>query len=263
MCAIRTADADVVICPNRLYFKGHHFLREIARDAFSEFDPASDGPDRLPTLVRGDVAVAESQRSGMSQVGVFGKNWSGEVKLPPAAPEGGRFSVDFTLVLVTPDGELTSFVPVEVQTLDTVGSYKSSIAALQDGRRIVKSDVGMNWENVSKRILPQLITKGLMLQGERLCKNGIYFVTPDPVYQRIMLRLNGNGLRSIPKQPGSITFVRYRYDKNDPVDGFPRALKRDDLRTVSTSDMSIAFISPQNLPPAGSYEERLRARIGH
>ncbi len=42
------------------------------------------------------------------------------------------------------------------------------------------SKAGVNWENVSKRILPQLIYKGYVLRRERLCSKGLFFVCPKP-----------------------------------------------------------------------------------
>ena len=149
--------------------------------------------------------------TGNVRVGLFGKGWAKEVQLPAGVEGGARYSVDYTLVAVSPDAELLGFAPIEVQAIDTIGTYKPSLEALQDGRRVAPSPkVGLNWENVSKRILPQLITKGLILQGERLCASGLFVVTPDLVFQRIMTRLGGiDRFREIPQQPGSITFIRY------------------------------------------------------
>src|SRR5699024_8980057 len=117
-----------------------------------------------------------------------------------------RYSVDFTLVVVDATGALVAFVPIEVQSIDTTGSYQASLAALRHGRKTVTSTVGLNWENVNKRTLPQLITKGQILQGEPLCTKGPFFVTPEPVYDKIMDRLGGpSHFRHVPLQSGSIT----------------------------------------------------------
>ena len=43
------------------------------------------------------------------------------------------------------------------------------------------SNAGMNWENVNKRILPQLIYKGHVLRREELCRKGLFFVCPKHV----------------------------------------------------------------------------------
>lgn len=73
------------------------------------------------------------------------------------------------------------FTAIEVQTIDTTGNYRlSRLALFEPERRIVKSTVGLNWENVNKRIIPQIVYKGQVLQRERLNKTGLWFVTPVP-----------------------------------------------------------------------------------
>ncbi|MFC7959674.1 hypothetical protein [Rhodococcoides kroppenstedtii] len=261
VCAVRPSGETIIVCPKRLYFAGHQFLREIAADAFDSFE-CECGPDGLPVLIEGGLVRGEAARTGRNRVGVYGQEWGGEIKLPEAMPGGARYSIDFVLVVVGAAGDLLAFVPVEVQTIDTTGSYKPSVAALEASRGVVKSSFHMNWENVNKRILPQLITKGLMLQGEALCKSGMYFVAPEPVFKRIMIRLGGESrLRRIPKQPGGITFVRYAYDEDRAQGAGTLELTRRFDITISTSDMSLAFISPQNLPPAGSYERLIHQRL--
>lgn len=265
VCSIlpRASQEHVPVCPKRFYGDGHAFLRSIAHDAFGdlELDLAEDG---LPDLVPATQAKRAAAASRINQIGVFGqKPWSGEISLPPAVPGGGAPKVDFTLVVVSPEGELVRLAPVEVQAIDTTSDTKASMAGLKDGRRIVSSGVGLNWENVNKRILPQLIIKGLMLQAERLCTAGLYFVTAEPVYQRIMMRLGGERrLRRLPKQPSSLTFIRYDFDFSNTIsDGETVPLKLLEPVTVSTSDLSIAFITPENLPGPGAYEAAIRAKL--
>lgn len=263
-CSVRLSDGETIpVCPKRLYYERHRFAREIAADVFEDFAPNLSG-DGLPALVPGDRARAVAEETGNVQVGLFGKEgWSSEIQLPAGVEGGARYSVDYTMVAVDPTGDLLGFVPIEVQTIDTTGSYQPSLAALAAGRSVVTSQkAGMNWENVSKRILPQLITKGLTLQGESLCAKGLFFVTPEPVFQRIMTRLGGlERLRRIPKQPGSITFIRYVHDRERAQDGEVVPMRRLEETTISTSDMSLAFITPQNLAGAGAYERTIRARL--
>lgn len=263
-CSVHTGHEIVTVCPKRFYYDDFRILREIADSAFAGLDPRL-GADGLPTLTPGNVVLEAARRSGESQVGVFGQGWgegSGEIKLPPASPDGARYSVDFTLCLVSDSGELVAFAPIEVQTMDTTGSYKKSIDGLKQNRRLIEAGFGINWENVNKRILPQLIVKGLMLQGERKCKAGLFFVTPEAVFQRIMRRLGGEKrLRKIPQQPASITFLRFKHDVSSHVPARPVPLEQLPPVTISTSDLSLAFISPENLPAAGSYEQRIAQRL--
>lgn len=259
-CAVESAQQRVIICPKRLYVDGHKFLREIANQAFGSFDLSRE-QDGLPALCKGSLSKQVALTKGKAQVGVFGHEWDGEIKLPPAKPGSRtRYSVDFTLVVVEKTGDLAAFVPVEVQALDTTGSYQASLAGLKNGRQQVRSTVGLNWENVNKRIIPQLITKGLMLQGEPLCTRGLFFVTPEPVYNKVMDRLGGvTHFRTIPQQAGSITFISYRYEPAHQ--GQPIGLAPRPSVTISTTDMSMAFISPQYLPPAGSYGKLIEEKL--
>ena len=110
-------------------------------------------------------------------------------------------------------GQLEEFVAVEVQTIDTTGNYRNGFSALKDDRSVIKTTAGLNWENVSKRILPQLIYKGQVLQREEMCKKGLFFVCPEPVFERITNRLGGQqGLIRYALQPSSITFVAYNHN---------------------------------------------------
>lgn len=232
-------------------------------DAFGDLDVAL-AQDGLPEISPASVAVEVAASTGVSQVGIFGAApWGGEISLPPAVPEGGRYKIDFTAVVVDAAGNLVRFAPVEVQSIDTTNKTIESLNALKDGRQVVQSSVGLNWENVNKRILPQLIVKGLMLQAEALCSTGLYFVTPEPVYKRIMSRLGGEArLRRLPKQPGSLTFLRYDYVLQPPTAiGQPLAMNLLEPVTVSTSDLSLAFITPENLPAPGAYETAIRSKL--
>lgn len=82
--------------------------------------------------------------------------------------------------------------------------------ALLTDRTKVSDTVGFNWENVNKRIIPQLIYKGQVLQREDLCKSGLFFVSPKPIHDRVLDCLGGKEkLPRFPSQPASIHFVAY------------------------------------------------------
>lgn len=118
-------------------------------------------------------------------------------------------------------GQLVEISAIEVQTIDTTGNYHDSRQALLADRSMVKSTVGLNWENVSKRILPQIIYKGQVLQREELCRSGLFFVCPKPVFDRVLARLGGReDLPEFPPgQPGTVHFFCYDFD--------PEVVQRD------------------------------------
>lgn len=122
----------------------------------------------------------------------------------------GAYFVDWVLARLDGHGNLVEFTAIEVQTIDTTGNYQTARKALIDSREIISDTVGLNWENVNKRIIPQLIYKGQVLQREDLCKSGLFFVSPKPVYDRVLERLGGKEkIPSFPYQPASIHFIAY------------------------------------------------------
>lgn len=201
VCAVRQVSEgskNVICCPNRLYADNYKLLSTIAKMAFK----------KEARLYAGRRAVIRARQEG-GAVAVFGKGWGGELRLPQRQGVGSYF-VDWILALLNSSGELEEITAIEVQTIDTTGSYQYARSELLMNRAIVKDTLGLNWENVSKRIIPQIIYKGQVLQREELCKSGLYFVAPAPVFERVLNRLGGKGkLPTFPSQAASIHFISY------------------------------------------------------
>jgi hypothetical protein len=82
-------------------------------------------------------------------------------------------------------GELNAVVPCEVQSIDTMGNYRAIWDAYaREAAHIPKSSPGMNWSNVWKRLIPQLILKGAIAASSSLCTCVFYFVVPDRVTEK-------------------------------------------------------------------------------
>lgn len=203
VCAIRQKRAgspSVICCPNRIYAEEYKMLRVIAQRAFQQ---------ELP-MYAGRTAVGKAKEKG-GAIAVFGHGWGGELRLPQRSGVGSYF-VDWVLARLDGNGQLVDFTAIEVQTIDTTGKYSDAQKALKKDREIVYDTVGLNWENVSKRIIPQIIYKGQVLQREELCKTGLYFVCPKPIYERVLSRLGGKDrIPAFPTQPAAIHFVAYDY----------------------------------------------------
>lgn len=253
-CAIKPATSGPVICcPIRLYADNYRILRDIADSAFS---PGLQ-------LVPGAAAISAAKQSCEPTIAVFGKKWGGEIRLPKRFGTGSYF-VDWILALIDAEGMLVEFVAVEVQSIDTTGSYRASRSALLgDDSQIVTSTVGLNWENVNKRIIPQLIYKGQVLQRESLCKKGLFFVCPQPVYERILDRVGGiSSLPEFPLQPASITLLAYNYDTSQvSADGEVLPLVQTAWHSTSVVKFQEAF-SNINLPDADVYKEAIEHALG-
>ena len=205
VCAIRQKTAgspSVICCPNRIYADEYKMLRTIAKKAFGAEFP----------LCAGRTAVDKARKDGAA-IAVFGHGWGGELKLPRRNGSGAYF-VDWVLALLDETGCLKEFTAIEVQTIDTTGSYGNAQAALKKDRSVIVDNVGLNWANVCKRIVPQLVFKGQVLQREQHCRTGLYFVCPQPITDYVISQMGGKAnLPSFPVQPASIHFVSYDYAK--------------------------------------------------
>lgn len=245
-CTLKPTNAGPVICcPIRLYAKNYEILRDVASVAF--------GP-AIPLL----SASAITGETGEC-IAVFGKGWGKELRLPTRGKSGAYF-VDWVLAHLGATGELINFVAVEVQSIDTTGNYRAERAKyLREEPFAGKSTAGFNWENVNKRILPQIIYKGHVLRQEPLCQKGLFFVCPTPVYNRISERLGG-GLRPYPIQPGSLTIMWY--DIGAPAEaGSQRDLVSVGQFTTTIDQVALAFTAPNNLPPPQVYEDAIRTSL--
>lgn len=247
-CTVRQSEPiPIICCPNRLYNGNYRTLQDIAEAAFGK--PAN--------LIPG-AQVARARHDGRF-VAVFGKRWGKELRLPQRRGTGGYF-VDWILALIGADGGLQEFVAVEVQAIDTTGSYRAERDAYFRGRQYrAYSKAGMNWENVAKRILPQLIYKGHVLRQENLCKKGMFFVCPAPVYKRIQQRLGGE-MRPYPLHPGTLTFRWYDVGPESP-DGQRRGLQLGGQFTTTVDQVAHAFTAPADLPPSGVYQQAIEAEL--
>lgn len=251
VCAVRQKTAgspNVICCPNRIYAENYKMLRLVARQAFG----CELG------LYSGRAAV-EKAKAENGAIAVFGHGWGGELRLPQRAGAGSYF-VDWVLARLDGNGELTEFTAIEVQTIDTTGNYRESRSALLENREIVADTVGLNWENVSKRIIPQLIYKGQVLQREDLCKTGLFFVCPKAVYDRVLNRLGGKErIPRFPTQPASIHFLAYDY-QGETADGAITPLDILEEHCTTVYKVQEAF-SSMNLPEGNVYRDAIRRSL--
>jgi hypothetical protein len=184
----------------------------------------------------------------------------GEVRLPPIGGRGGFF-VDWILALVDGSGDLREFIAVEVQSIDTTGIYRKERDAYVAEKEFAGyGNAGINWENVNKRILPQLIYKGHVLRRETLCGAGLFFVCPTPVYEKISVRVGGNLMKYPAPAPGTLTFRWYDVGP-EARSGQRRKLVSGGQLTTTVEQLAYAFLSPGNLPPQESYAKAIRAKI--
>lgn len=251
VCSVRQkteGSPRVICCPIRIYAEDYKMLHLISRQAFG----------RDFGLYAGRAAVERARAEGGS-IAVFGHGWGGELRLPQRAGTGSYF-VDWVLARLDENGELAEFTAIEVQTIDTTGNYREARTALLENRSVISDTVGLNWENVSKRIIPQLIYKGQVLQREDLCRTGLFFVCPKAVYDRVLNRLGGRErIPTFPTQPASIHFVAYDYTE-PPRDGSITQLGIVEEHCTTVYKVQEAF-SSMNLPEGNVYRDAIRKSL--
>lgn len=254
VCAIRqkkSGSPSVICCPNRMYAEDYKMLRMVSRRAFHA---------ELP-LFAGRTAVEKAKTLG-GAIAVFGHGWGGELRLPKRDGVGSYF-VDWVLARLDGGGNLVDFTAIEVQTIDTTGKYSDAQKALAHDRSIVSDTVGLNWENVSKRIIPQIIYKGQVLQREELCKTGLYFVCPMPIYSRVIARLGGKEkIPAFPTQPAAIHFIAYDYAESLDAVEHGKIVSLDVVEEHCTTVYKIqeAF-SAVSLPEGNVYGDAIRRSL--
>jgi hypothetical protein len=256
----QTAGDPIIICPNRLYANNHFVLLDVAVHAFGPGVHLINAQELKASLAAGMLTGKE--------VVVFGKYFGSELSIPQPKLATqligkGTFFIDYILAKVDQTGSIESFTAVEIQSIDTTDSYKSQSTAFfaaqpfidSKGRNPGWSNAGLNWSNVTKRILPQLIYKGYVLRRERLCGKGLFFVCPTQVLEKIRLRLSTNML-DYPIAAGTITFQAYHLG-NDLGLGQQRQLIKGETFTTTVEQVAYAFVSPVNLPDMGVYEKAI------
>jgi hypothetical protein len=176
----RNAGSEVIICPRRLYADNYRCLRNVAELVW---------PNMTEFVVGGGYSqLKEAALETESPVIAFGQNSGGEVQFSC----NGNLSLDWVLQsyrLTSVGLEPVDYICLEVQSIDTTGNYRDAWSAymnMTDSSRVYEvpdSGHGLNWANVHKRLIPQLIRKGNVASVAPRCR-GLFFVLPDVVYRK-------------------------------------------------------------------------------
>lgn len=246
-CSVTTTFGDCVICPNRMYEMSYRSLRRVAIDAFG---------DGIKFLMYEEFIP---QRSSVNEcVVALGQNSGKEVKL------GNKLSMDWVLAKVK-NGELVEYVGVEVQSIDITNNYRDNWYAYKNLSEktsvIPRSEHGLNWANVHKRLIPQLIRKGLIYAKSNLVSNGLYFVVPDIVYQKFE-EIIGSDIPLVNyKAPDVLTVHTYSLSEN-VEHGKQRCLVSKREIRFKLDEFSKRFISGANLPTGEELDYAVRKGLG-
>lgn len=210
---------NVICCPHRLFSDQRKIFQDVANVAFGPHQRLSFIDAEKPNHLCGDVVLIK------------------EIPIPGRMASSYTF-VDWVMAKMNGAGEIVSFVPLELQTIDTTGNYRAERDGyLTESPSGKPSTAGFNWENVNKRLIPQLLLKGAALQKERLCHKGIFLVCSAQIAARILEQATAHKLAMTEPHPGSITILGYGLgapmQENSP---FP-------LKQVSTATFNLAELA--------------------
>lgn len=246
-CSVTSPFGDCVICPNRLYENNYAALKKVAHDAFGNETEFLTYEEFIPR--RNDVS---------SCIVALGQNSGKEVKL------GTSLSMDWVLAKVT-NGELVSYVGIEVQSIDITGNYRDNWYAYKNltnqNAVIPKSEHGMNWANVHKRLIPQLIRKGLIYSRSNMVASGLYFVVPEIVYKKFEEVIGADIPLVHEKAPDVLTV--HTYSLSEPVaHGQQRHIIVEREIRFELEEFSRRFITGANLPSGDDLDNAVRRVLG-
>ncbi|MDO6595264.1 NotI family restriction endonuclease [Neptuniibacter sp. 1_MG-2023] len=246
-CSVTTTFGDCIICPNRIYEKNYLSLKKVAEDAFGDDIEFLTFEEFIP------------RRSSTNEcIVALGQNSGKEVKL------GNKLSMDWVLAKVK-NGELIEYVGIEVQSIDITNNYRDNWYAyknLNENTSVIpRSEHGLNWANVHKRLIPQLIRKGLIYAKSDLVSNGLYFVLPDIVYRKFE-DVIGKDIPLVNRQASDVLTV-HTYSLSDNVEhGKQRELIVEREIRFELEEFSQRFISGANLPTGEELDSAVRKVLG-
>lgn len=240
-CSVTNAGQDVIICPARLYADSYDSIRKVSYDVFGD----------VPFLLFENYIKATLQQDvDFECVVALGQNSGKEVKL-------SKMSMDWVLAHIK-NGVLESYVGIEVQSIDITGNYRDSWYAARDKKNEIPSSAhGLNWANVHKRLIPQIIRKGLIYSRSSLVHHGLYFVVPEPVYQRFE-EIIGHDIPLV-DYAGKDVITVHTYQLGEPVpEGNIRELKLYRTIRFKLEEFSSRFIAGANLPKGSELDRKIK-----
>jgi len=245
-CSVRTGSEEIIICPNRFYADAYDPLRRIGADVFGA---------NLPFYLFTDYV--KNRKKTKRCVVALGQGSGREVKI------GRSLSLDWVIAEVKDDA-LAAYTGVEVQSIDITCNYRDSWHAYQQiaekpNIRIPESGHGLNWANVHKRLIPQIIRKGIVYSRSKYVHRGLFFVVPDVVYKKFESVLGD--LTNVDKTT-SETITVHTYDLGPSV-AAGRQRKLLPKRTIkfSLNEMSQKFISGPGLPVGDELDAAIKMRL--
>lgn len=237
-CSVTTGRAkrEAIICPKRLYADNYRVLHDAAVTTWGE----------IPLVAGGGINDLRNAALHYDECAVaFGQNSGREVSIN----SNGKMSLDWVIQRykrVNGHMEAQDYIGIEVQSIDITGNYRDNWQAYKGIRSgslinyVPDAGHGLNWANVHKRLIPQIIRKGNVYSGAQRC-SGFFFILPDLVYEKFE-----DVLGELPEKTDvsrfNLSILTYGLSA-EQVDGQHRKLVLHRRKHHSLDDISHAFIT--------------------
>ena len=187
---------------------------------------------------------------------------------PGTPPNNPRFAHEVhmekfgTVDLVIADldserNQINEFVSVELQAVDLSGSVEPAYSALLNHQQIVETTFGVNWANVRKRYMDQLVAKSFYHNrwGTR-----IVAVMQTPLYDYLRRHIQFDELTGGPEGVVDVFFLLYDYvEGSGPEESHTLVFDR----VVGTSHSSLMMHTLYQSPPDKEvFAARILERLG-
>lgn len=230
-CSVSNKGQNVIICPNRLYANNYGSIRRISREVFGDIDFM---------LFDQYIGKKMNGENNIDCIVALGLNSGKEVKIK-------NLSMDWILAHIK-NGILKEYVGVEAQSIDITGNYRDAWYASRDKKSAIPtSGHGLNWANVHKRLIPQIIRKGLVYSKSKLVNHGLYFIVPEPVYQRFE-EIIGSDIPTVDASAKDVITVHtYDLEEKFQFGSIRNLVERRNIK-FKLNEFSSRFITGPNLP---------------
>lgn len=144
---------------------------------------------------------------------------------------------------------------MELQAVDITGSYEPAYQGVLNSAPLVDVSYGINWKNVRKRFISQLIDKGIYHNrwGTR-----IVAVLQTPLYNQLRKAIKFD---EVPPDSGGNTVIFMLYDYQ-PDPNRPGAFTLELDRVIGTSHNSLMMASLyQPVPDIEAFHKRILANL--
>ncbi|WP_051786380.1 NotI family restriction endonuclease [Endozoicomonas numazuensis] len=250
---VKKDDPGVIVCPKRLYRDNYQVLQDAIDCVWKEYNTSLVVGGSQEELIH----KASSQNSPAI---ALGQGSGSEVSTKTA---NGNLSMDWVIQrYLNEHGRITpaDYIGIEVQSIDITGNYKDAWYAyngMHHGKEvdhIPNSGHGLNWANVHKRLIPQIIRKGQIYKKSKRC-SGFFFILPEIVFSKFE-ELLGEIDHQQSASKNNLSILTYKLDK-ETGEGYIRPISLTKVTHYRLDDIIKAFSSTESSKPALELDEKL------